>query len=209
MMTNTKKRQCLVTVGSTCFDDLIKLVLTDKCLSLLANGLGITHLTVQYGRTSPSFQAGSFIHSGSSMLVNLIDYIADVDALIVQSDIVISHGGAATLLAFAKPCSSNSSHAKDESIVLIQEAKGILLAVANPRLMDNHQSQLIEQFDKAGYCIGVEGLDLLLDALERLAGADALAVNGNGARSGMNKLPDIKDDPKRLKALEFFVFGSA
>lgn len=108
----------LVTVGTTEFDDLIKVIDTPQFTSLLKS-LNYTTIICQIG-------TGKYIPKLSNFrtVPSLIPFIQD-------SDLIISHGGAGTIL---------------ECLRLNKK----LIVVTNPKLMNNHQAELASELQIRG-----------------------------------------------------------
>ncbi|OMO51455.1 hypothetical protein CCACVL1_29784 [Corchorus capsularis] len=111
------KRVVFVTVGTTCFDRLVKTVDTQELKDELLRR-GYTHLLIQMGRGSyfPTKSAGD----DGSLAVDYFTFSSRAASL------VISHAGSGSIfetLKLGKP----------------------LIVVVNEDLMDNHQSELAEE----------------------------------------------------------------
>lgn len=114
-----------VTVGSTCFDDLIQTVSSPEVLHLLADK-GFKKVVLQIGK-------GTVVPEKSELIeVEWFQYKDSISQDIRESSFVIGHAGAGTIL---------------ESLI---EHKP-LIAVLNDKLMNNHQTELAEQMAKEGY----------------------------------------------------------
>ncbi|XP_031619393.1 UDP-N-acetylglucosamine transferase subunit ALG13 homolog [Contarinia nasturtii] len=115
-----------VTVGTTQFDDLIDVILTDDVLTLLQR-IQCKLLKIQYG-------AGKQIDSTTidrierkfSIKIQCYDFKANILADITSSDLVISHAGAG-------------------SCIEVLTSKIPLIVVVNDQLMHNHQTELAQQ----------------------------------------------------------------
>ncbi|KAL6480257.1 hypothetical protein MHYP_G00112900 [Metynnis hypsauchen] len=110
-----------VTVGSTCFDDLIASMTSDEVVKALVDR-GYTDVVLQVGR-------GSFVPDPQScpgLRLEAFRFKESIAENIQLADLVISHAGAGSCL----------------------EALGAgkpLLVVVNDKLMDNHQLELAKQ----------------------------------------------------------------
>jgi beta-1,4-N-acetylglucosaminyltransferase len=121
----------LVTVGSTLFEDLTNAVLEPAFIrSLLA--LGYTRSIVQYGSATLPSQTQTLDTPGIS--VELKPYISDIEETISQSDLIISHAGAGSIMSGLR---------KGKKMVV----------VPNTKLMDNHQVELAEVLQREGYLL--------------------------------------------------------
>ncbi|KAG9272640.1 UDP-N-acetylglucosamine transferase subunit ALG13 homolog isoform X1 [Astyanax mexicanus] len=110
-----------VTVGTTCFDDLISSMTSAEVVKALVNR-GYTDVVLQVGRGSsvPDSQ------SCPGLRLEAFRFKESIAENIQQADLVISHAGAGSCL----------------------EALGAgkpLLVVVNDKLMDNHQLELAKQ----------------------------------------------------------------
>lgn len=110
-----------VTVGTTCFDDLISSMTSAEVLKVLVDR-GYTDVVLQVGRGSsvPDPQ------SCPGLRLEAFRFKESIAENIQQADLVISHAGAGSCL----------------------EALGAgkpLLVVVNDKLMDNHQLELAKQ----------------------------------------------------------------
>ena len=101
--------------------------------------------------------------------MHLIEFTTprEVDALIENASFIITHGGVATIIEG------------------LNRGKRI---IAVPRLkrykehVNDHQLQIIENFDKSGFIIGLRGVEELEDALERVDGFVAKRYESNNLR---------------------------
>ncbi|XP_045821658.1 UDP-N-acetylglucosamine transferase subunit ALG13 homolog isoform X3 [Trifolium pratense] len=154
------KRVIFVTVGTTCFDALVKAVDSETLQKeLLAKGY--THLLIQMGR-------GSYLPTKSEGDCNLVvDYFTFSSSIadhIKSASLIISHAGSGSIfetLKLGKP----------------------LIVVVNEDLMDNHQSELGEELAnrKHLYCASPQTLhqtivDMDLNALVPYSPGDATPV---------------------------------
>ncbi|XP_059652514.1 uncharacterized protein LOC132299736 isoform X2 [Cornus florida] len=117
------KRIVFVTVGTTCFDALVKAVDTEKVKETLSSK-GYTHLLIQMGR-------GSYLPTKSdgedgSLVTDYFSFSSSIADHLRSASLVISHAGSGSIfetLRLGKP----------------------LIVVVNEDLMDNHQSELAEE----------------------------------------------------------------
>ena len=136
----------LVTVGSTHFTPLIQAVLSDEVLDEL-DEQNIDKLVVQYGKSvlPPQYASQGTIQRGS-LVVQLIQYTDDFDALVRSSTAMISHAG---VYRVASPrCLSQPGAG---SILSALRAGKKLLVVPNLSLMDNHQVELASALEQEGH----------------------------------------------------------
>lgn len=117
------KRMVFVTVGTTCFDSLVKAVDSDHVKQELSKR-GYTELLIQMGR-------GSYIPlqcSGEdgNLAVEFLTFSPSIADYLRSASLIISHAGSGSIfetLRLGKP----------------------LIVVVNEDLMDNHQSELAEE----------------------------------------------------------------
>ncbi|KAF5738326.1 UDP-N-acetylglucosamine transferase subunit ALG13 isoform X1 [Tripterygium wilfordii] len=115
------KRTVFVTVGTTCFDALVRAVESKEVKDGLLRR-GYTHLFIQMGRGThtPTKSVGG----DGSLSVDYFNFSSSIADHLRSASLVISHAGSIfETLQFAKP----------------------LIVVVNEDLMDNHQSELAEE----------------------------------------------------------------
>ncbi|KAK6107808.1 Glycosyltransferase 28 C-terminal domain family protein [Brugia pahangi] len=128
--------RCFVTVGSTEFDALIRVVVERKFLESLKE-IGITDLLIQMGKGKIELEKGN--HCGIN--INYYRYKDDILQDIAEADLVIGHAGAGTcleVLRYKKP----------------------LVVVVNEELMNNHQWELAERLQELGHIFCTRPNDL-------------------------------------------------
>eukprot|EP00750_Incisomonas_marina_P006848 INCI14728.6.p1 GENE.INCI14728.6~~INCI14728.6.p1 ORF type:complete len:533 (-),score=77.86 INCI14728.6:1486-3084(-) len=137
---NETGKHCLITVGTTNFDELIKLL--DASAASFAKALaqnGITSLTVQRGGTSqfrPKALENLDSHEFAVSVVEKLPYAKFTEAM-ARSSLVITHAGAGNIL---------------DGLRLRRR----LVVVPNRSLMDDHQMELataigLEWFAEGGF----------------------------------------------------------
>ncbi|XP_061368345.1 uncharacterized protein LOC133311336 isoform X1 [Gastrolobium bilobum] len=131
------RRVVFVTVGTTCFDALVRAVDSQNVKEELV-AKGYTHLLIQMGRGSyvPTKSEGD-----SSLTVDYFTFSSSIADHLRSASLVISHAGSGSIfetLRLGKP----------------------LIVVVNKDLMDNHQSELAEELanGKHLYCASPETL---------------------------------------------------
>ncbi|GLT72026.1 hypothetical protein SLA2020_439970 [Shorea laevis] len=117
------KRTVFVTVGTTCFDALVRAVDTREVKDELLKR-GYTHLIIQMGRGlyTPTKSGGE----GGSLAVDFFTFSSSIADHLRSASLVMSHAGSGSIfetLRLGKP----------------------LIVVVNEDLMDNHQSELAEE----------------------------------------------------------------
>ena len=122
-------KQVLVTVGSTGFEKLIEFVLTKEFQNLLITN-GYNKLNIQIG----NYKLNQFYNNDSKLKIEIFTFLShfQFDKIIKNSDLVICHGGAGTLM---------------ESIKNGKKP----IAIANEYVSENHQIELINYFQSQGY----------------------------------------------------------
>lgn len=136
----SKKPSAVVTVGSTCFDELMVQVDSEAFFAEL-HRRGIRSCVVQKGRTAYAFKvACAPVVCGVE--VHVVDYKPFLREDIQTASLVISHAGAGTILEAL-------SHGTPTVVV------------PNERLMSNHQMQLARSLSDHGYLFFTRVDDLL------------------------------------------------
>ncbi|XP_057957216.1 uncharacterized protein LOC131150496 [Malania oleifera] len=124
-------RTVFVTVGTTCFDALVRVVDTPAVKKELSRK-GYTHLVIQLGR-------GAYIPTkcegeDGSLVVECFTFSSSIADYLRSASLVISHAGSGSIfetLRLGKP----------------------LIVVVNEDLMDNHQSELAEELAERKYLL--------------------------------------------------------
>jgi beta-1,4-N-acetylglucosaminyltransferase len=136
------KKQVLVTVGTTKFEKLIKSIDNEDFYKLLDKN-GFTDLIIQKG--TGDYEPEKFKNLNlTSLNVTVGKLFPFFENLIIQSEYVISHGGAGILLESLKN-------------------KKKLIVCVNDLLMDNHQVELAESLEKDNYsfyCRNIEEITI-------------------------------------------------
>ncbi|MQM01726.1 hypothetical protein Taro_034489 [Colocasia esculenta] len=132
-----KKKMVFVTVGTTCFDSLVRAVDTEE-VRLELSSRGYTDLLIQMGRGSyvPSKVVGQvdplssaalqFSGEDGSVSVDYFTFSSSIADYLKSASLVISHAGSGSIfetLRLGKP----------------------LIVVVNEDLMDNHQCELADE----------------------------------------------------------------
>ncbi|XP_051945090.1 UDP-N-acetylglucosamine transferase subunit ALG13 homolog [Xyrauchen texanus] len=118
-----------VTVGTTCFEDLVVTVTSDEAVKALIDR-GYTDMILQVGR-------GSVVPDSEScpgLRVEVFRFKDSIAEDMRHADLVISHAGAGSCL---------------EAL----GANKALLVVVNDKLMDNHQLELAKQLQSDSHLI--------------------------------------------------------
>ena len=149
---------CVVTVGTTRFEELIAAASADGFVEELARR-GFGSLVLQVGAGAPPAgagaaagdDAGEYAHA-SGLAVRWFRFRPEFGGLIASADLVVSHAGSGSIF----------------------EALGAgraLIVVANPRLMDNHQAELADRLGADGHLVAstCAGLRAALEGLDESA----------------------------------------
>lgn len=121
-MTGRERRTVFVTVGTTCFDALVKAVDSPEVKEALSEK-GYTNLLIQMGRGT---YVPSKVSGGATLQVDHFKFSPSIADNMRAASLVISHAGSGSIfetLRLGKP----------------------LIVVVNEDLMDNHQSELAEE----------------------------------------------------------------
>ncbi|KAK3418536.1 hypothetical protein EUGRSUZ_H04472 [Eucalyptus grandis] len=155
------KRTAFVTVGTTCFDALVRAVDTREVQQELS-ARGYTDLVIQMGRGTytpkkSNGEDGSLVVDYFTFSPSIVDYLR-------SASLVISHAGSGSIfetLRLGKP----------------------LIVVVNEDLMDNHQTELAEELAerKHLYCARPQALyktiaDMDVESLLPYVSGDAAPV---------------------------------
>lgn len=151
---STRSGECLVTVGSTFFDELVAASDREEFLDALkafseANNVPISKLTVQKGQSAHHFSVlrgdgteFAATKGWPALQSRVVQYVPFLKTNIQTSSLLLSHAGAGTIL---------------EALA----AGTPLIVVPNERLMSNHQLALARALDSAGFLFFVPVKDLI------------------------------------------------
>lgn len=140
-------RNIFVTVGTTLFEEIVDVILSDEILTLLQQ-YQCKFLRIQYGAGKKiDATKQEQIENRFAIKVDCYDFKAEILSDITWSDLVISHAGAGS-------CIEVLTHRKP------------LIVVVNDKLMHNHQTELAHQLFIDGhllYCSPYELIEMLKD----------------------------------------------
>lgn len=125
-MSNNEERSLIVTVGSTKFDKLMKIIEKESIqFNKLLIRFKIQTVLIQHGRSD----APKLEHYSST--IKYVDYLKpeEMTKALNSACVIISHGGAGTIFEILRADSK-----KLESLIIVE----------NDTLMDSHQSELID-----------------------------------------------------------------
>ncbi|XP_018421135.1 PREDICTED: UDP-N-acetylglucosamine transferase subunit ALG13 homolog isoform X2 [Nanorana parkeri] len=118
-----------VTVGTTSFDELITVISSDRCTSILRE-LGYNRMILQIGRGTVEPEP----YSTPNFTMDVFRYKDSLAQDIRNADLVISHAGRGA-----------------GSCLETLEEKKHLIVVINEKLMSNHQLELAKQLREDGH----------------------------------------------------------
>jgi len=140
-------KNIFVTVGTTRFDKLVEAV-TSKIVLEWMKRQGFSSLTIQYGRgVKPDTNYGELSSSSSSsptpIHIEAYDFCPSLIDDMEKADLILSHGGAGTVMEVLQMTNSNNNGKENISKKLI--------VVINTILMDNHQLELATAMADRGH----------------------------------------------------------
>eukprot|EP00794_Sanderia_malayensis_P005906 gene5906-6592_t len=122
MSARKRSKSAFVTVGTTRFDDLIRIVSSKECL-LALKSKGFSQITMQIGNSETEIPPAK----ENLIQINWYRFKPSIQEDINNADLIISHAGAGSVL--------ETLRSGKPSIVVVNE-----------KLMDNHQTELAEAF---------------------------------------------------------------
>lgn len=139
----TESSCLLVTVGTTKFDTLIEAILSEPVLKALIIA-GYTEIRLQIGSAPETVREKARLLSSSlaHITLDVFDYKPSLELDIEWADLVISHAGAGTILDVLRGPMS----------VKGKLDRPALLIVSNDTLMNQHQSELVEELGELRVC---------------------------------------------------------
>ena len=150
MNNNNKGSSVLITVGSTQFTELMKVVDTEAFLKLIQK-LGFNKVIIQYGEkeVNPPVYLSTRFTNGETNGVEIITFASshEYDKIMKGVDLMISHAGSGTIFGGIR-------------------ANKKMIVVVNKKLMDNHQDELADTLCKNNFIL-TTGVDALLQALDQ------------------------------------------
>ncbi|GAA5880581.1 hypothetical protein JCM16303_005439 [Sporobolomyces ruberrimus] len=154
-------KTALLTVGSTEFPSLVSAFLSVSFISKLASSLGITTVYAQIGRSTLPHGFSIGLQNVDGVQVEVTQFADDLEGRVGQSDLVISHAGAGSILSFLRPFPTSSDSQKP--------TQRRLILVPNDTLMDSHQSDLADKMETKGWATVCRDATDLTTAIERVA----------------------------------------
>ena len=143
-----------VTVGTTQFDELTKLVCSREFQKQIGD-MGYTDIILQHGKTDIG---SGFTRSQQDPRCITFAYTEDIHHYFAMADTIVSHCGAGTVLDVLR----------GPIFEKCPRGRGRLVLVSNEKLMDNHQRELAEQLQRMNVA-DVSSLDGLVEVLRRKA----------------------------------------
>lgn len=128
-------KTCLVTVGTTQFEDLLDAIDSEEGAEALVSVLaarGFSRMVVQYGRGAREPAALEAAAAGKRLAFEAFRFSHEFGAFVEAADLVVSHAGAGSILEALR-------------------ARKPLLVVVNERLQENHQVELASALQDQGY----------------------------------------------------------
>ncbi|RCK60683.1 UDP-N-acetylglucosamine transferase subunit ALG13 [Candida viswanathii] len=161
----------LVTTGATVtFTSLIETILTPEFISSLTNA-GVTNLIIQYGneiKHSKHISTQFFkkqLESSDLVSCGKFDASQDLNKIVLQNDSIkiVAFPYDSNISDFINKSDVVISHAGTGSIIDTLRNNKKLIVVVNDKLMDNHQSEIANEFAKLQYCLSYAVGDLARD----------------------------------------------
>lgn len=140
------KKQLLITVGTTKFEQLIKAADKDEFYQLLIDNQ-FTHLIIQKG--SGEYIPNAYLKYTGKMDIKVETILNNFEEVIKESELIISHGGAGIILESLKN-------------------KRKVIVCVNDLLMDNHQKELASSLDKERHVHYATNLEALAKDVEMI-----------------------------------------
>ncbi|GAA5863981.1 hypothetical protein JCM3774_004443 [Rhodotorula dairenensis] len=171
-------KTCLLTVGSTRFDSLVRAFLCPDSLDSLP-ALGITQVVAQVGNSAlpHGFEEGS-TRLPRGLRLRILRFANDLEEQVGQAHLVVSHAGAGSILSFLRPLTESA-----DAPTAHQLEDRALVLVPNSTLMDSHQADLAEEMNKKGWatvCWSTEDLPVTLRQLTTKRDSLARKHNNDG-----------------------------
>ena len=139
-------RKALITVGTTAFPLLISEISQNftEIIDIL-NDHQFTHLTIQYGQSPVPDNLLELQGNQGNLVIRWQQYIENLSETIREASLVVTHGGAGTLLECIQSHFSTSHRGpnSDEDRSPWSQLKVVI--VPNEQLMDNHQLELSQE----------------------------------------------------------------
>ncbi|KDE03879.1 hypothetical protein MVLG_05634 [Microbotryum lychnidis-dioicae p1A1 Lamole] len=154
-------RTLLLTVGSTSFTPLVTSLLSTSVLTTLSS-LGIEFVVAQIGNSDlptcskpgststddETWVVGSnrLVVQGRELKVEVLRFSNDLESKVAGSDWVIAHAGAGSILSFIRPVPTINT--KTTTTCRTETVHRKLFLIPNSTLMDSHQSDLADEFER-------------------------------------------------------------
>ncbi|KAK4057278.1 N-acetylglucosaminyldiphosphodolichol N-acetylglucosaminyltransferase catalytic subunit alg13 [Microbotryomycetes sp. JL221] len=172
----------VLTVGSTEFTELVTSFLSSSTIWNSLHQLGVTHVLAQIGNSTlsqtsatcqwiPQLNDDPVTHQvefddddhSQKLHVTVVKFQHDIEQQIARAHVVVSHAGAGSILSAVRPLN------QDENKDVIHARDKILIIVPNSTLMDSHQSDLADEFDKQGWAVVVRNPSHLSQVLQQIS----------------------------------------
>ena len=140
------KRQILITVGTTKFENLIKEIDNDNFYDMIIKN-GFTKIIIQkgFGEYIPI----NYKKFEEKIEIEIAEILNNFENVIKSSEIIISHGGAGIILESLK------------------NKKKVIVCV-NDELMDNHQIELASSLHNEGYIHYCKDLSKIIEETKQI-----------------------------------------
>jgi beta-1,4-N-acetylglucosaminyltransferase len=188
-----KLKRIFLTVGTTSFDSLIRVVDTQEFLDVIIK-CGCDTLVLQIGRgvNQPTFLTSKMLLEQYKISFECFRFKPSLSKEMESADLIISHGGAGSIL---------------EAITLHK----LLIVVVNDTLQENHQVELANAMTSRNHCFQAlpnSLLDPMNDIVQRLSKIQIHSdknknkdTDTDSSSSALN-LDLVSDGGKQLKLLQ-------
>ncbi|GAA6012908.1 hypothetical protein JCM11491_006221 [Sporobolomyces phaffii] len=183
-------KSALLTVGSTEFPALVSAFLSRRVISKLASSLNTHSIYAQIGHSSLPSGFALGVQTVEGVEVHVARFTDDLERRVGESDLVVSHAGAGSILSFLRPLPSRPSPASTSK-------RRQLILVPNDTLMDSHQADLADEMETKGWatvCRDSSRLSETIDELARRENSESSRVEQNFPAIDEGKVQRILDE---------------
>jgi len=160
-----------VTVGTTSFQTLVNLVISDKAAEQFSNW-GVKKVLIQAGKSNAKEDDNKWIQNDVEF--EMYDYKTSLAEDMRWADLIICHAGAGTTI---------------EGLDLGK----VLIVVPNEKLMDNHQIQLARKLHKESYAF-MTTVDTFFEDVELVDPAKVKPFPAAKPEVLIKRLAEVLDD---------------
>lgn len=139
-------RQILITVGTFQFDDLIQAIDKEEFYENIIKN-GINKILIQKG--NGTYIPKNYEKYKNKLNVEIASILTNFESYIIASELVISHGGAGSILETLKN-------------------KKKLIVCINQKLMDNHQIELVSTLEEQNYILHCKDINKISESVNIL-----------------------------------------